>query len=138
MKTVAIIVCYFFLFVAAVALMFVYRSFYKRLLKYVYDNCQQPLSASYYMSFSFGLYNIVLGFMHRLLLPFPLLQLYILIAFETLYLISMFYLLLLRFYENTLLALTLCLMNVARIGFLISCLLFEFFPDSEYSIGLAQ
>jgi hypothetical protein len=129
-QTVAIIFSYFMVFFFAVASMLIYRAAYRKMLKYVYENCRQPLSSSLYMSFSFGLYNIGLGFLHRLLLSTPMMQLYLLIAFEILYLTVLLYLLFRHFFDNIFLAVTLCAMNLSRLSFIFTFLIFSFYPDN--------
>ena len=90
------------------------------------------------MSLSFGFYNILLGFIHRIMLPFPLLQLYLLLAVESAYLALLVRLVYNRFYDNSLLAATYCLMNLSRLTLLITFLIYELWPEYEYLVSKAQ
>jgi hypothetical protein len=128
LQILAMVFSYFLVFLSAVSSMLLYRSAHRKLLKYVYENCRQPLSSSFYMSFSFGIYNILLGFFHRLLLPFPLPQLYLLILLEFAYFLYVSSLLFRSFYSSLLLGVTLCAMNLSRLAFLLTLLLYEMAP----------
>ena len=77
-----------------------------------------------HMCMNFGVYNILLGFVHRILLTFPLFQLYTLIAIETIYLVYLLTFLLRGGYENTLLGVTLCMMNFTRLAFITTFIVF--------------
>lgn len=96
------------------------------------------MTSTLQMSISFGLYNILLGFIHRIMLPIPLLQLYLLLTVELAYLTLLVRLIYRRFYENSLLALTLCIMNLSRLSLLVTFLIYELWPDFEYPISKAQ
>ncbi len=90
------------------------------------------------MCMNFGIYNILLGFAHRILLTTPLLQLYTLIFIEAAYLVYLLTFLLQSRYENILLGATLCAMNSSRLAFVVTFLVFEYRPDLEYEISVIQ
>lgn len=138
LQVVAIIYSYFLVFFFALTSMMLYRSTYGKLLKYVFHNCKKPLSSTPYMTISFGIYNIMLGFIHRLLLSYPLAQLYLLITVEMAHLTFIIVLLFRKFYKNVLLVVSLCLMNLVRIAFVSSLLAFTYLQNSEPSIGKVQ
>lgn len=138
LKVIFILFTYFLIFTIAIGSMLFLKALYGKLVKYIYENCKNPTTSSFQMSLSFGFYNILLGFIHRILLPFPLLQLYLLLAVEATYLYILVRLVYHRFYENSLLAITLCLMNLSRLSFLVTFLIFELWPDYEYAISKAQ
>lgn len=138
LQVVAIIYAYFLVFFFALTSMMLCRSAYGKLLKYVFHNCKKPLSSTLYMTVTFGIYNILLGFIHRLLLSYPLTQLYLLIGVEIAHITFIIVLLFRKFYKNVLLAISLCLMNVARIAFVSSFLAFPYLQNSESSIGKVQ
>lgn len=79
--TVGVIMAYFLVFLCAFGLMALYRSsIYKRFIRCVGENCRYASTGTLYMTVHFGIYNISLGFAHRLLLSLPFLQLCALIA----------------------------------------------------------
>lgn len=78
------------------------------------------------MTVSFGFYNLALGFAHRLLLNYPNWQIYVLIIIEIVYLISLIFLMIKKFFDNILLGLSLCIMNLLRIAFIITCLIYTY------------
>jgi hypothetical protein len=82
-----------------------------------------------HMCMNFGIYNILLGFAHRILLNTPLLQLYTLIIIETIYLVYLMAFLLRSRFENMFLGATLCAMNCNRLAFVVTFLAFEYRPD---------
>ena len=133
LKTVAIVYCFFAVLVFALSAAFLLRAHYGKLnkvLRYVNFNCRtQSLSATFFTSASFGLYNVLLGSIHRLLLSFPLLQLYALLTLEAAYFTLITVLLFRKFYKNTLLAAVLCLMNLSRLSFIATFLVFHFRSD---------
>ena len=138
LQVVAIIYGYFLVFFFALASMILYRSAYGKLLKHVFHNCKKPLSSTLYMTATFGIYNVLLGFVHRLLLLRPLAQLCALIGLEIAHLAFVIVLIFRKFYRNALLAASLCLMNVARLAFVCSLLAFTYLQQSEPSIGKVQ
>lgn len=79
-ETVVIVMYYFVLFVLVTASVLLYRVFYGKLLKYVYDNCKKPGVESFHIWINYSLYNVLLGSVHRILLESPLMQLYVLIV----------------------------------------------------------
>jgi hypothetical protein len=95
---VAIVLFYFFVFFFSVSLMLLYRSAYKKLLKFIFENCRRPNSSLAFMTVSFGFYNLALGFTHRLLLLRPNWQISAILAIEVAYLIALITLLLQRFF----------------------------------------
>lgn len=130
LQVVAIIYTYFLVFFFALSSMILYRSTYGKLLKYIFHNCKYPLSSTLYMTVTFGIYNILLGFTHRLLLSYPTTQLYALLVVEIAHLTFIIILLFRKFYKNVLLAFSLCLMNISRIAFVCSLLAFTYLQNS--------
>jgi hypothetical protein len=80
------------------------------------------------MSLSFAIYNLLLGFIHRLLLNMPLLQLYTLVSIETLYLIYLVMFLIRRRFENWIIGLLLCSMNGCRLLLTLTHLTYQLNP----------
>jgi hypothetical protein len=78
---------------------------------------------------NFGVYNILLGFAHRILLTSPLLQLYTLIAIETIYLVYLLSFLFRGRFESGLLGATLCAMNFARLAFITTFIVYQYWPE---------
>lgn len=138
LQVVVIIFGYFFIFFFTLTSTILYRSTYGKLLKYIFHNCKKPLSSTLYMTVTFGIYNILLGFIHRLLLSYPITQLYVLLVVEIAHLTFIIVLLFCKFYKNVLLAVSFCLMNVARIAFVCSLLAFTYLQNSETNIGKVQ
>lgn len=137
-QVVAIIFFYFFIVFVSVALMMLYKAAYRKLTKIIYENCRRPQNSLCYMTFSFGIYNILLGIVHRLFINSPNLQIYLLTAIELSYLIVIVYLIWNRFFENTLLGIVLGLMNFLRIIFNITFILYSNHPQTETWVGPVQ
>jgi hypothetical protein len=122
---VAVIVFFFFFIIFfSFGLMMLYKSAYQKLTKLIYENCRRPYNSLCYMTFSFGIYNVLLGLVHRLFLNFPNLQIYLLTTIELAYLILIIYLVSHRFFENIFLGVVLGIMNLLRIIFNITFILF--------------
>lgn len=63
---------YFGILFFSTASMFLYQFMYKKVSKHLFENCKLiGLPSIIYMSYSIGLYNVVLGFAHRLLINYP-------------------------------------------------------------------
>jgi hypothetical protein len=138
LKTAALVHAYFAVFLFAVAAMLVLRSVYGGLSKH-FNNCKrQSLCATLYASFAFGVYNVVLGALHRLLIDRPRTQLCSLLTFEAASLTLMTALLTKKFFRNTFLAAALWLMTSARLCFFASFLVFELQSDWGESISAVQ
>lgn len=139
LKNAAIVYCYFAVFLFAVASALLCRSFYGRLLKYINQNCRRrSLSSTFYVGLSFGLYNVILGALHRLLLPFPLIQLFALCFAETAFASLTIALIFRKFFKNNLLAVTLWLMHMSRLSFVVSFLVFHFWGSLGETIDAVQ
>jgi hypothetical protein len=77
-QIVVIIGFFFFIFIVSIGLMIMYKSSYRKLTKFIFENCRRPENSLVFMTFSFGFYNILLGSVHRIFLNLPNLQIYLL------------------------------------------------------------
>ena len=126
---VVIVFCYFLVFCFSISLMMIYKSAYQKLVKFIFENCKQPLYSVPFMTISFGFYNLALGFAHRILLNHPNWQIYVLLFIEMVYLIALITLIIKGFFENILLGVSLCIMNLLRLAFIFTCLIYTYSYD---------
>jgi hypothetical protein len=126
---VVIVLFYFLVFFFSVSLMLIYKSTYKKLLKFIFENCRYPNSSLIFMKISFGFYNLALGFAHRLLLLHPNWQICTILFLEIAYLVGLITLLLKKFFENLPIGLCLCVMNFIRIIFIITLLTYPLISE---------
>jgi hypothetical protein len=127
LQTACIIFAYFTVFLFAVASMLLFRAIYGKTLKYMFDICKYPHSSYMFTTFLL-VFDVLLGFAHRLLLNFPLFQLCTLIVIEVICLvILLMYIFRCRLYKIGF-GVTLCAMNCARLAFIVTLLIFHISP----------
>jgi hypothetical protein len=137
LQTACIIFAYFTVFLFAVASMLLFRAIYGKTLKYMFDICKYPHSSYMFTTFLL-VFDVLLGFAHRLLLKFPLLQLCTLITIEVLCLVILLMYLFRCRLSKIGFGVTLCAMNCARLTFIVTLLIFHISPDSNYNISTIQ
>jgi hypothetical protein len=138
LQTTAIIFAYFIVFVLAISSMLLHRATYGKALKYVFDICRYPSSSYILMTVAFGFFDVFLGFTHRLLLKDPFLQLCILITLEVGCLAFLLVFLFRCRFVNSLLGVTLCMMNLSRLTFVVTLLVIHINPDTYLLMSSVQ
>jgi len=71
----SMIIFYFFVFAYSVSGILYFRYKYGKQIKYILDNCNNSFISVIFMTFYYGLFNILLGTVHYLFLNQPQLQL---------------------------------------------------------------
>ena len=123
LQLTGIIFVYFTIFLFAIASMLLFRAFYGKALKHIFDICKYPRSSYIFTTFLM-VFDVLLGFTHRLLLNFPFIQLCTLIFIEVICLISFLIYLFRCRMSRVDFGMTLCAMNCARLIFIATLLIF--------------
>lgn len=138
LQTTALIFAYFGVFVFAIGSMLLHRASYGKRLKYVFDYCRYPSASSFFMTAAFGLFDVLLGFAHRLLLGVPSLQLCVLMALEAGCLALLLAFLFRRRFASTAFGATLCAMSCARLAFVGTLFAAHIGPAAYVSVSSVQ
>ena len=127
---------YFLVFSFAIASIFLHRAWRRRKLRHI-SSCKSGTQIKY-ICISLGIYNILLGFTHRVLIGLPSIQLYVLIFIQIVYLSFLIHLLSLLRFKNLYIGLVLCCMNGTRILFILTHLVHSLLPNMEEIISQGQ
>jgi hypothetical protein len=114
---------YFTAFLLAISSMLLFRSFYGKTLKHIFDICKYPHSSFMFATFLL-VFDVLLGFAHRLLLDFPFIQLCTLMVIEVICLTLLLVYLFRCRISRVSLGIVFCGMNCARLIFIITLLIF--------------
>jgi hypothetical protein len=129
---------YYFIFFFAIASILLYRSAKSKVLKFINENYKSINFRIVNVTIHYGIFNILLGFAHRLLLHAPLHQLFVLLAIESCYLVYLLCNLISSHFIIKALAIMFCSMNCSRLLFILSLLVYQLFPNLEGIIGRIQ
>lgn len=78
----AMMIFYFGVFLYSISSMILFQSLYRKLTKYLYENCAGELKSAFILFVSVGPYNLLLGAAHCLLLNYPNIQISTLFLIE--------------------------------------------------------
>jgi len=117
---IGIILFYFIIFIFSFTAMILFKAFYRKLSKYMFDNCFDSFACSIFMFINWGPYNFLLGAIHYLLLSNTKLQLQLLMGIEIIFFIFQGYFVIKKRFKNSILAVNFMLISLVRIFFQIS------------------
>lgn len=124
---------YFVIFLYSAGGMILIYIFYKKKAKYLYENVKISIHSIGFMFYTAGIFNLVLGTVHRLFLYSPGIQIKVLIGLQASYILFYLSHILKKKYETICLCFTIVLMSFCRILFYILLLI-----PPEYTLIFAD
>jgi hypothetical protein len=126
----AMMVFYLGVLLYSISSMLLFQSLYRKLTKYLYENCAGELKSAFILFVSVGPYNLLLGTVHCLLLNSPTVQILSLFFIEICYFTFQLSLCFSAFFESKTKVIIQLLMSLIRIIFQISFFLYDWFEMS--------